>query len=202
MNGLNEMVDSVSYEDVQTAVSSIAQLASNILVAANTPLLNRGTVVNLDYTRANMLPADYETDIETVWSNPNLFADGDDFSWETIQKNRNMYYQQQQSNQVVGQIDDTMSKAVNILSYHMNVGQTNVISTDSISMITAKQTLCVLNSSTISPASGTRIVLPALSYCSLLFSNTTCSNNTSITTNVRIFSLIFILSRQLICPSL
>ena len=179
------MVDSVSYEDVQTAVSSIMELASNILVAVNTPLLNRGTVLGLDYDRANMLPPDYDADIESVWSNPNLFADGDDFSWETIQKNRNLYYQQQDSNQIVNQIESIVSKAINILSYHMNVGQTNTISTDSISMITTKKTLNELNSFNISAALGTQIILPALPYCSLLFVNKTCSNDTPITINVK-----------------
>lgn len=178
------MVDTVSYENVQAAVSSIVALASNVLVAVNTPLLARGIVIGLDYDRANMLPPDYDADIESVWSNPNLFADGDDFSWETIQKNRNLYYQQQSSNQIVSQINDALSKAVNVLSYHLNVGQTNIISTDSISMITEKRTLDDLSSLTISQPPGAQITLPVLSYCSLLFGNASCSNSTPVTINV------------------
>ncbi|CAF3366379.1 unnamed protein product [Rotaria sp. Silwood1] len=130
-----------------------------------------------------MLPPDYETDIETVWSNPNLFADGDDFSWETIQKNRNLYYQQQGSNDIVGQVEDVLSKAVSTLTYHMNVGQTNVISSNSILMKTEKRRIDKLDSFTIPPAAGTRINLPTLSYCSLLFQNEFCSNSTAITIN-------------------
>ncbi len=34
-----------------------------------------------------------------------LFVDGNDFSYETIQKNRNLYYQQQLANQVSIQIN-------------------------------------------------------------------------------------------------
>jgi hypothetical protein len=181
------MVDSVSYEDAQSAVSSIVQLASNILVAVNTPLLNRGVVLGLDYDRANMLPPDYDADLESVWSNPNLFADGNDFSWETIQKNRNLYYQQQSSNEIVGQMEDVISKAVNILNYHLNVGQTNIISTNSISMVTQKIDLGSLNGLTISPQGGAQITFPSLSYCSLLFASQTCSNNTPITINVNTF---------------
>jgi hypothetical protein len=188
------MVDSVSYEDAQAAVSSIVQLASNILVAVNTPLLNRGVVLGLDYDRANMLPPDYDADIESVWSNPNLFADGDDFSWATIQKNRNLYYQQQSSNQIIGQMEDVLSEAVNILSYHLNVGQTNTISSSSVSMLTQKIDLNNLNSLTISQDGGAQITLPALSYCSLLFSNQSCSNNTPITINVNTFSIGFFFS--------
>ncbi|CAF4044663.1 unnamed protein product, partial [Rotaria sp. Silwood2] len=183
VNALNEMVDTVSYEDVQMAVSSIAQVASNILVAVNTPLMGRGIALNLDYDRANMLPPDYETDIETVWSNPNLFADGDDFSWETLQKNRNLYYQQQDSNQIVEQMKDVLSKAISVLTYHMNVGQTNVLSSDSISMKTEKRRMDKLNSLTISQAAGAQINLPALSYCSFLFKDKSCSNSTAITVN-------------------
>lgn len=181
------MSESVSYEDVQTAVGFIAQLASNILVAADTPLLGRGTVLNLDYDRANMLPPDYETDIELPWSNPNLYAEGDDFSWETIQKNRNLYQQQQCSNQLVGQIEDILSECVSILSYHMNINQTNNISTDSISMITQKRTISALTSFTIEQAAGTEIILPPISFCGVLSKNaSTCSNDTAITLSVRI----------------
>ncbi|CAF4570593.1 unnamed protein product [Rotaria sp. Silwood1] len=183
VNALYDMVDTVSYEDVKMAVESIAQVASNILVAVNTPLLERGIALSLDYDRANMLPPDYETDIETVWSNPNLFADGDDFSWETIQKNRNLYYQQQGSNDIVGQVEDVLSKAVSTLTYHMNVGQTNVISSNSILMKTEKRRIDKLDSFTIPPAAGTQINLPTLSYCSLLFQNEFCSNSTAITIN-------------------
>jgi hypothetical protein len=180
------MVTTVSYEDAQMAVNSIAQLASNILVSVNTPMLGRGSVLTLDYDRANQLPADYETDIESVWSNPNLFADGDDFSWETIQNNRNLYYQQQSSNQVLGQIDDTISTSINVLSYHMNVGQTNTITTNSISMITQKQTISNLSSYAVPQAAGAQINLPTLSYCDLLFPNESCSDVSPITLNVRI----------------
>ena len=187
VNVLNEIVETISYEDARIAANSIAQLASNVLVAINTPLMERGTVLNLDHDRANALPADYEADIESVWSNPNLFADGDDFSQETIQKNRNAYYQQQSSNQIVQRVDDALSKAVNILGRYLNVGQTNVLTTNSISMITQKNRIDDLNSLTISQAADSQFVLPALPYCSLLFPNESCSNSTPITVNVRIY---------------
>lgn len=178
------MANTVPYETVERAVTSIVELASNVLAAVNTPLLGRGIVIGLDYDRANMLPADYDADIESPWSNPNLFADGDDFSWEAIQKNRNMYYQQESSNGIVDQIDNVLSKVVNVLSYHINVGQTNVISTDAISMLTGKTSLDNLNSLNISAAAGAQIKLPALDYCALLFPSGSCSNETPVTVNV------------------
>ena len=179
------MVNTVSYEDVRMAVSSIAQAASNILVAVNGPLLDRGQVLHLDYDRANMLPPDYESDIETVWSNPNAFADGDDFSWDTMQKNRNKYYQQQGSNQVIQQVEDTLVKAVGALSFHMNIGQSNVIDTPSIAMVTEKVVFSELNSRVLTQPGGSQITLPALPYCSLAGQVSGCSDVTPVTINVR-----------------
>ncbi|UJR27333.1 hypothetical protein I4U23_008626 [Adineta vaga] len=177
VNALSDMADTVSYEDVQMAVTSIADVASKILVSINTPMLGRGTVLNLDYDRANTLPADYDGDIESAWSNPNLFADGSDFSMETIQKNRNTYYQQQGSNEVLRQIDEALSSVVQVLNQHLNIGQTNVISTDAISMITSKQTIGNLSSSIISQAAGAQMILPSMSFCDFLYKNQSCSTS-------------------------
>ncbi|CAF1178747.1 unnamed protein product [Adineta steineri] len=183
VNALSAMSDTSSYEDVQSAVSSIAQLASNIVTAVNTPLLSRGVTLSSDSTRANTLPADYETDLDSPWSNPNLFSDGGDFSAETIEKNRNIYYQQQSSSQVSGQMDQVLASAVSILSLHMNVGQTNVITTDSISMITQKRTINDLNSFNISQAAGTSVNFPNLDYCAILFKNQSCASDSPVTIN-------------------
>ena len=179
------MVTTVSFEDVQMAVRSIAQAASNILVAVNGPLLARGQVLRLDYDRANMLPPDYESDIETVWSNPNAFADGDDFSWDTIEKNRNKYYQQQGSNRIAQQVEDTLANTVSALSYHMNIGQRNVIDTPSIAMVTEKIVFNELNSLVLTQPGGSQITLPALPYCSLASQISGCSDVTPVTINVR-----------------
>ena len=59
----------IPYEDVQTAAGYISQCASNVLTAVNAPLQERAIVLNLDTTRANAFPADYDTDIEYIWSN-------------------------------------------------------------------------------------------------------------------------------------
>ncbi|CAF1616393.1 unnamed protein product [Adineta ricciae] len=165
------------------AVSGIADTLSKISVAANTATLDRGSVLTLDYERANTLPADYETDLDTVWSNPNLFADGDDFSTETIQKNRNLYYQQQNANQILALVDNSITSMVQVLNYHMNIGQTNVISTDAMAMITSKQTIGNLSASIISQAGGAQMTLPSIDYCALLYVNQTCSDSIPIVVN-------------------
>ncbi len=36
----------------------------------NIPLQKRGNVLNLDSTRANTFPVDYDTDLEYPWGNP------------------------------------------------------------------------------------------------------------------------------------
>ena len=38
--------------------------------AINAPLQQRTPALDLDFTRANAFPADYETDVELEWSNP------------------------------------------------------------------------------------------------------------------------------------
>ncbi|CAF1134495.1 unnamed protein product [Adineta ricciae] len=94
---LQSRADEISYEDVQIAADAILQCAANCFTAINEPLQELMTVLDLDFDRANALPDDYDTDLESIWSNPNFFADGDDFSVATIEKRRNVYYQQQTS---------------------------------------------------------------------------------------------------------
>ena len=80
------MTTSIAYEDVQQAASQIVQCASNVLTvgcppsppsdatclfqAINAPLQQRTPALDLDFTRANAFPVDYETDVELEWSNP------------------------------------------------------------------------------------------------------------------------------------
>ncbi|CAF4950220.1 unnamed protein product, partial [Rotaria socialis] len=41
--------------------------------AINGPLQQRTNVLDLDFSRANTLPSDYDTDLELDWSNPSMF---------------------------------------------------------------------------------------------------------------------------------
>jgi hypothetical protein len=38
-----------------------------------------------------------------------LFSDENDFSWKTIEKNRNIYYQKQLANQIMTQVNEITS---------------------------------------------------------------------------------------------
>ena len=49
-------------------------LSTLSLQAANGPLQQRGVTLDLDTSRANHLPDDYDTDLESPWSNPSRFT--------------------------------------------------------------------------------------------------------------------------------
>ncbi|CAF1463346.1 unnamed protein product, partial [Adineta ricciae] len=59
----------IAYEDVQLAVNQLLQCASNVLSAVNGPLQERTQILDLDYSRANTITSDYDTDLESSWSN-------------------------------------------------------------------------------------------------------------------------------------
>ncbi|CAF1618524.1 unnamed protein product, partial [Adineta ricciae] len=63
-----------------------------------------------------------------------LFADGDDFSWETIQKNRNIYYQKQLANQINVQMTKLITFLTSSLCTHLNIGQDFHIETSQVVM--------------------------------------------------------------------
>ncbi|CAF4361876.1 unnamed protein product, partial [Adineta steineri] len=52
-----------------------------------------------------------------------LFSDGNDFSTETIEKNRNLYYQKQLANQINSQVTEIISLLTASLNIHLNIGQ-------------------------------------------------------------------------------
>ncbi|CAF4263685.1 unnamed protein product [Adineta steineri] len=66
---LYAMFEKISYEDAQSASNQLFQCASNILNGVNGPLQGRTDVLDLDYSRANTMPTDYDTDLESAWSN-------------------------------------------------------------------------------------------------------------------------------------
>ena len=63
-----------------------------------------------------------------------LFADGNDFSWETIEKNRNIYYQKQLANEILNQMNELISFLTLSLNIHLNIGQNILIDTSQVFM--------------------------------------------------------------------
>ncbi|CAF4274604.1 unnamed protein product, partial [Adineta steineri] len=126
---LYAMFEKISYEDAQSASNQLFQCASNILNAVNGPLQGRTEVLDLDNSRANVISTDYDTDLESAWSNLNLFSDGNDFSTATIEKNRNIYYQKQLANQINSQVTQIISLLTSSLNIHLNIGQSSLMNT-------------------------------------------------------------------------
>ncbi|UJR12876.1 hypothetical protein I4U23_017050 [Adineta vaga] len=143
---LYSIANQISYEDVQLAANQLFQCASNIfeeikndmipsgytslpseivtiLSGVNGLLQRRTILLDLDYSRSNTITSDYDTDLESPWSNLNLFADENDFSEEIIEKNRNIYYQKQVSNEISKQVTEMNSLLSLSLNIHRNLGQ-------------------------------------------------------------------------------
>ena len=41
-----------------------------MLQGVHSPLQGRSSILDLDFARANQMPADYESDLDSIWSNP------------------------------------------------------------------------------------------------------------------------------------
>ena len=78
------MASLIAYEDVRLAANQLSQCASNVLTVSSTdrskyvftriqaingPLQERTGTLDLDDQRANALPDDYDTDLESEWAN-------------------------------------------------------------------------------------------------------------------------------------
>ena len=152
-------------------------------------------MLDLDFSRANTLPDDYDTDLESVWSNPSrvalhdddfsrskfckdLFADGSDFSWASIIKGRNAFFQKQMADQVHRQVDETTSLLTDALSIHLNVGQNFTMNTASTFLALGKVSMESLSQRLHSQVAGGQVLLP-----STLFSNQT--SNSPVSSRVR-----------------
>ena len=191
VNALDGMAQSVAYEDVDIAVNSITQIMSNILVAVNSPLLSRSPIINLDHTRSNSLPLDFEANLEDPWDNPNRFAPNGDFSIAAIEANRNIFYQKEGAKKITKNVEKTLSKTRSIMSSHLNVGQANEVNAPSISMLTKKFESKDLQSSVIKQSSGAEIRMPPVSVCQLTNTIKDCNDQTPITISVSIKSCQF-----------
>ncbi|CAF1188688.1 unnamed protein product, partial [Adineta ricciae] len=161
-NNLNAISTKITYEDVQISAEQITKCITNVLTAINGPLQGRTTALDLDYSRANDFPADYDTDLESAWSNPKLFADGDDFSWSTIEKNRNLYYQKQAQNQVSQQTNQSLAFLTSALNNHLNIGQNFTINASSVFMSLQVMSTESLSNQIIKPINNAQIQLPSI----------------------------------------
>ncbi|CAF1492760.1 unnamed protein product [Adineta ricciae] len=167
---LYSMARRIPYEDVQFAASQITECAANVMNAVNGPLQQRTLVLDSDFSQANSFPSDYDTDLESAWSNPNMFADGNDFSSETIDKNRNIYYQKQTATEIAEQVRETISLISYALNLHMNIGQNLTITSPSVFMQLETLSSNSLSNKLISQIENVQIQMP-LTFNSTLNDN-------------------------------
>ncbi|CAF1090184.1 unnamed protein product [Adineta ricciae] len=157
---LCSMASRISADDVRRASNQLIQCASNVLTAVNGPLQSRTDVLDEDFIDATSFPTDYDTDIESPWSNLNLFADGNDFSWETIEKNRNLYYQKELANQILDQMNTLISKITSAMNIHLTLNQNLLVNTSAVFMLIEKRTLQSLTNIKLDQTENAHIQLP------------------------------------------
>jgi hypothetical protein len=90
-----------------------------------------------------------------------LFADGTDFSWETIEKGRNLYYQKQTANQINQQTNETISLLTSALNIHLNIGQNLTMNTSSVFMSLGTISINSLSNKVIQQVGNAQIYLPS-----------------------------------------
>ena len=101
-----------------------------------------------------------------------LFANGDDFSWVTLIKGRNAFYQKEMANQILRQADEATSLLTDALGIHLNVGQNFTMSTSSTFLALGKVSMDSFSRRLLSQVPGGALLLP-----SALFSANQTSNS-------------------------
>lgn len=91
-----------------------------------------------------------------------MFADGNDFSWETIEKGRNRYYQKQTADQIDNQTRKTISLLTSALNIHLNLGQYLTINTSSIFLSLTTLSIQSIRNRTIEAIGNAQIHLPSI----------------------------------------
>jgi hypothetical protein len=89
-----------------------------------------------------------------------LFADGNDFSWEAIEKGRNIYYQKQLANQIISQVNEIISLLTSSLRIHLNTGQETIMNTSGVFMSLETRSIESLSNKVITQVGDSQIHLP------------------------------------------
>jgi hypothetical protein len=89
-----------------------------------------------------------------------LFADGNDFSWETIQKGRNIYYQKQLANEIINQMTEVLSLLSSSININLNIGQNLKINTSQVFMSLETQSLESLSNKLVKQVGNGQIQIP------------------------------------------
>jgi hypothetical protein len=90
-----------------------------------------------------------------------LFVDGNDFSYEAIQKGRNKYYQKQTADQITSQVTETILLLTTALNTHINIGQNLTMNTPSVFMSLETLSVQSLSDKQIQLVGGAEIRIPS-----------------------------------------
>jgi hypothetical protein len=91
-----------------------------------------------------------------------LFADGDDFSTATLDRNRNRFYQHKLSRQFTDQIDKIVARLTSTLQIHLNVAQSFMVNSPSAMLaLHVVADLSALSNQQIHLTNSTRLSFPS-----------------------------------------
>jgi exosome complex RNA-binding protein Rrp4 len=90
-----------------------------------------------------------------------LFADGNDFSWETIQKGRIIYYQKKLADEITSKMLKMISLLTSTLNIHINVGQNYTMNTSEIFLSMETMTVNSLSNKLLKQVGNAHIHIPS-----------------------------------------
>jgi hypothetical protein len=112
-----------------------------------------------------------------------LFADGNDFSWETVERGRNTYYQKQLAIQITSQITQINSLIISALNIYLNIGQNLTMNTSSVFMSLETTSISSLPNKLIQQVGNAQIRMPSH------FTLSTNNSSSSISVRVRLLQM-------------
>ena len=106
-----------------------------------------------------------------------MFAEGDDFSPETIERNRNVFYQKQAAEQISTEVSQTLALLTSALNVHLNTGQNLNMSSSSMFVSLETRSLESISNRVIEQIGKGRIRIPS-------YFNSTLNNNQTVSLRV------------------
>ncbi|CAF3648646.1 unnamed protein product [Rotaria socialis] len=158
---LKRLANQILYEDVRATSTEIINCINNALTAINAPLQNRASVLDLDLIRSNVISVDYEDDAEIGWADPSLFANGDEFSSNSFEMNRNSFFQKRTAETIAQQANEVISWITEALSIHLTQDQHATINTSSVFFSLEITTAASLYGKPIRPIGHAMIQFPS-----------------------------------------
>ncbi|UJR19382.1 hypothetical protein I4U23_022512 [Adineta vaga] len=169
----------IPYEDIQITGQQLLQCAANVLTGVNSVLQERTNVLKSDFDSSIKTPDDYDTDLESDWSNLKLFVDENHFSMEIINNNRNEYYQKKLTKQITNEVNQIITLVTNSLNIHLNIDQKFEINTEEIFVLLETISISSIFNKKLKQIGGVEIDFPS-NFISSLNNNSIISLRSTI----------------------